>query len=123
MKDFPGGLQIVLEICIDYKYNKLKVLTFVLTRGTGSTIAGRPYQARFPDIYGNVHTWDVARPYVISRYFNYSNGVDIHNQAHQSNIALEEDWVTQNPYFRLWTTVIAMTVTDLWYLHRSVKHT
>ena len=59
MKDFPGGMWIVLEgqtkkhadlICIGYKYNRLKVLTFVITGGADSTVAGWPYQARFPDI-------------------------------------------------------------------------
>ena len=49
MKDFPGGTWIVLEgqtkkhadlICIGYKCNKLKVLTFVLARRSASTIAG-----------------------------------------------------------------------------------
>ena len=45
MADFPGGTWIVMEgraekeevdlVCVGYKYNKRKVLTFVLTKGAG----------------------------------------------------------------------------------------
>ena len=63
MKDMPGGTWIVLKgkpekegiylICIGYKYNN-KMMTFVMIIGAWSTKAGEPYQARFPDKYGNV---------------------------------------------------------------------
>ena len=46
MADFPGGTWIVMEgraekeevdlVCVGYKYNKRKVLTFVLTKGAGN---------------------------------------------------------------------------------------
>ena len=36
---------------------------------------------------------------------------------------MEEAWAMQNPYFCIWTTIVGMIVTDMWYLHRSVKHT
>jgi len=61
MKDFPGGTWITMEgkpekeevesVCVGYKYNKKKVLTFVMTKGAGSTRPGEPYQARYPDKY------------------------------------------------------------------------
>ena len=64
MKDFPGGTWIVLEgelekegidlICVGYEYNKKRVFTFLMTRGTGSIKAGDMYQVRFPDKYSNV---------------------------------------------------------------------
>ena len=132
MSNFPGGTWIVLQgqtrkhadlLCIGYKYNKSKVMVFVATTGAGSTVAGRPYQARFPDVFGNVHTCDVQIPALITRYYDYCGGVDAHNQARQGNLALEEAWVTQFPYFRIWTTILGMTVTDLWYVYRSKKHT
>ena len=128
MKDMPGGTWIVLEgkpekdlICVGYKYNKKKVLTFVMTRGAGSTKAGEPYQARFPDKYGNVCVRHVMRPAIISQYFQFSNCVDLHNQSRQFDLALEEKWVTQNPYFRLYTTMIGMTVVDAWKIDRLVS--
>ena len=131
MKDMPGGTWIVLEgkpekegidlICIGYKYNKKKVLTFVMTRGAGSIKAGEPYQARFPDKYGNVCVRHVMRPAILSQYFKFSNCVDLHNQSRQFDLALEEKWVTQNPYFRLYTTMIGMTVVDAWKIDRLVS--
>ena len=64
MEDLPGGNWIVLEgqtkkeddlLSIGYKYNSSAVLTFIVTKGAGSTVAVRPYEARFPGVYGNVH--------------------------------------------------------------------
>ena len=132
MKDYPGGTWIVLEgtaekgvplMAIGYKYNKKKVLTFVGTRGAGSTNQGEPYEARFPDKYGNVCVRHVARPSIVSHYFNYSNCVDVHNQGRQFDLALEKKWVTMNPYFRLWVTILGMTVVDTWKVTRLIKKT
>jgi len=126
MAQFPGGTWITLEgraqkegvdlVCIGYKYNKKKVLTFVLTRGAGSSEDGEPYHARFPDKFGNLCIRQVARPKVLSTYFKHSNVVDLHNQARQFDLALEKKWITQNGYFRLYTTLLGMTVTDTWKL-------
>ena len=129
MEEFLGGTWIVLEgrvqpedidlISIGYKYNKKKVLTFIATKGAGSTDAGEPYEARFPDKFGNVCVRNVARPSIISNYFNFSNCVDLHNQARQFDLALEKKWVTQDGYFRLYTTLLGMNVTDAWKIMRA----
>ena len=78
MIDYPGGTWITMEgttektgtdlVIIGYKYNKKKVLTFVMTRGVGSTEKGEPYEARFPDKYGNLCIRHVARPECISNF-------------------------------------------------------
>ena len=62
MKDFPGGTLIVLEgttekegvdlVMVEYKYNKSKVLCFVMTRGVGLTKKGKPYKEKFPNCFG-----------------------------------------------------------------------
>jgi len=124
MKDYPGGTWITLEatpmkenvplICIRYKYNKKKVLTFVMSKGAGKSTDGEPYEARFPDKYGNVCVRLVRRPAILANYFKYSNYVDMHNQARQFDLALEKKWITHNAYFRLYTTMVGMTVTDTW---------
>ena len=129
MKDMPGGVWIVLEgiaekedvpvVCIGYKYNRKKVLTFVMTKGAGTTASGRPYEARFPDKYGNVCVRHVMRPDVIANYFRFSNVVDVHNQARQYELALEKKWVTQDGYFRLFTTFLGMNITDAWKTFRT----
>ena len=124
MKDMPGGTWITMEgtpdkegvplVSIGYKYNKKNVLTFILTRGAGKTTDGEPYEARFPDKYGNVCIRLVRRPEILLNYFKYSNCVDMHNQARQFDLGLEKKWVTHNGYFRLYTTILGMTVTDTW---------
>lgn len=72
MTGYPGGTWITMAGCtektgtdlvmIGYKHNKKKVLTFVATRGAGSTENGEPYEARFPDKYGNLCICHVACP-------------------------------------------------------------
>ena len=85
-----------------------------MTKGAGSTNPGEPYQARFPDKFGNVCSREVARPEILSNYFKYSNCVDLHNQARQFDLALEKKWVTQNGYFRLYMSMLRMVVIDAW---------
>ena len=122
MASYPGGTWITMEakvegidlVCIGYKYNKKKVLTFVLTKGAGSSKPGEPYEAKFPDKFGNVCIRHISRPQVLSLYFTASNKVDLHNQARQYELSLEKKWVTTNPYFRLYTTLVGMNVTDAW---------
>ena len=57
------------------------LLTFITTRGAGATRHGEPYEARFPDKFGNICVRHVARPEIISNYFLYSNVVGLHNQG------------------------------------------
>jgi len=126
MKDYPGGTWITMRATVDevdlvsigYKYNKKKLLTFVMTKGAGSTRPGEPYVARFPDSFGNVCIRHIARPAVISHFFDASNKVDLHNQSRQFSLRLEKKWVTTNPYFRLYQTMTGMVVTDAWKLFR-----
>ena len=129
MKEMPGGTWIVLKgraekegvdlVSLGYKYNKKKVLTFVYSKGAGSSAAGKPYEARFPDKYGNVCIRHVARPQVVSTYFEFSNQTDLHNQSRQFDLALEKRWVTQDGFFRLFITMLGMTVVDCWKVMKS----
>jgi hypothetical protein len=91
-------------------------LSFIFTKDAGSSAPGEPYIARFPDKFGNVKTRKVPRPAVISKYFNVSDVVDSHNQCRQLCLRLEKCWVTHDPWFRLDTTIIGMTVVDCWRL-------
>lgn len=124
MKNWPSGAYTVWEcsppgkaykmIAIGYKYNARKVLCFIATENAGSTVYGDPYVARFNDAAGNVCVRYVPRPAVLSKYFSSCNKVDAHNQARQSCLALEKHWVTQDPWFRLASTLFGMTITDCW---------
>jgi hypothetical protein len=128
MSTWPGGTWLVLEgkgrenvdlLAIGYKYNSRKVLCFVTTKGAGHTEPGEPYEARWADKHGNTHCRKIARPSVISRYFVRSNCIDTHNHARQSELKLEKKWVTTDGYFRIFTTVLGMTVIDAW---KAYKH-
>jgi len=120
MKDYLGGNWMILEatlvkkkvplIRIGYKYNKKKLLTFVITKGSGKSTYGDPYEARFPDKYGNVCVRLVRRPAILANYFKYSNCVDMHNQARQIDLAFEKEWITHDTYYILYTTMVGMTV-------------
>ena len=39
-------------------------------------------------------------------FFNYSNKIDVHNQKRQSNSKLEKRWLTKDPYFHLFITLV-----------------
>jgi hypothetical protein len=77
---------------------------------------GKPYVTKWPDDFGNVKSRDVVRPDCIGKYFNTSNTIDVHNQLRQNELALEQHWRTNNPWFRIITTVIGMTVVDAFLL-------
>ena len=80
MKDMPGGVSMTLQATVDgisltamgYKYNSGKVLFFIATEGAGSSAAGHPYVATFPDRLGNKCTREVYRPALIGTYFDSS---------------------------------------------------
>jgi len=64
-------------------------------------------------------------PDIISRFFENSNTIDKHNQCRQSELALEKRWQTQNPFFRLFTTIIGLNVVDCYLLadhHKIINH-
>jgi len=119
MKNWPSGSYIVLEnekeklFYLGYRYSaKKKICHFLGSWEAGSTYLGNPYVAKWPDSYGNVQKRNVARPDVVSKYFEKSNVIDRHNHLRQHELALEEVWLTKDPWFRMFTTFVGMTVTD-----------
>ena len=55
----------------------------------------------------------------------HSNQIDKHNHARRSELAIEENVVTFDGYFRLYCTYLGITITDAWKLYRhhlGVKH-
>ena len=116
----PGGVSVVLQsevegvilLAIGYKYNTKTTLFFVCTERAGSTSPGEPYEMKWSDDHGNIHVRNVQRPAVLSKFFKYINGVDIHNHLRQSCLKLEKKWVTMDCWFRLTTTLLGMSVVD-----------
>ena len=68
LKEEPGGASIVLRsvlddvplIAIGYKYNKRRVLHFVMSENAGNTTEGDPYQMKFADQFGNIHIREIS---------------------------------------------------------------
>jgi hypothetical protein len=129
----PGGVWIVLEsiyqgtplVAIGYRYSTRTTLFFVATKNAGSTRSGAPYRMKYTDDWGNIHSRDVERPAILSQFFECSNAIDKHNQARQAELALEKHWLTQNPFFRLHTTLIGINVVDCYKLadhHKFINH-
>ena len=121
----PGGVHIVLEgvqgegqkvIAMGCRCSVKKNLFFVFSPGAGLTRQGAPYEMKFATDFLNVGVCYVNHPHVISKYFNVLNCIYVHNHVHQSELVLEKCWVTQDPYFRLHTTIIKMNVADCWKL-------
>jgi hypothetical protein len=82
----------------------------VATANAGSTRSRKKYEMKYTDDHGNVCVCLVEHPDIISNFFEGSNSIDKHNQSRQFDIALEKTWLTQDPYFRLATTLIGMNV-------------
>jgi hypothetical protein len=71
---------------------------------------------KYTDDHGNVCVHLVERPDIISKFFQDSNIIDKDNQSRQFDLALEKTWLTQDPYFRLSSTLIGMIVVNTWKL-------
>ena len=122
MEPFPSGAYLVMEclapetnvklVAIGYKYNSRKTLLFCMSKDAETTEPGFPYVARFPDEHGNVRERRILRPKCLSIYFEAANLIDVHNHLRQGVLRLEMLWKTPNPWFRLITTIIGITVVD-----------
>ncbi len=127
MAPFCPGSWIVLEhtspsgtpmICIGYKYNRKRVLTFLMTKGCGNTTPGKGYETSYIREDGERVNKTIDRPDVISRYFQAAGLIDQHNHNRQGTLQLEDKWVTQCGYYRIFTTFVGIVATDSWLSYR-----
>jgi hypothetical protein len=132
MEGWPGGTWwLDLEgkcdegvdlIAIGYKYNSSKVISFICTKGAGNTMPGDPYKACWMDSRGNHSSCNIPWPYVIAKYFNESNCIDMHNHARQADLKLEKKWITNDGYFCIFTTILGITVIDSMKAYKHCLH-
>ena len=60
----------------------------------------------------------MPRPDVVSKFFSYSNSVDVHNHLRQACLRLEKNWITTDCWFRIVTTVVGVNAVDMYRLAR-----
>ena len=63
-------------------------------------------------------TKEIPRPDIADFLFCFLPIIDNHNKSRQHHLALEQSWQTRNCWFRLLTTLIGMSVVDLYRLYR-----
>jgi len=103
-------------LAIGYRYNRRKPIFIITDRGSLSK--GKPYMQRWPDEFGNQRARQVSRFKLITEYFTVNNLIDSHNQTRQKLLALEKSWVTTDGFFRIYTTLVGMCVTDAFRAYR-----
>ena len=91
-------------MAVGYRYNYKKVVLSITSRGM--TTSGKPYRAAHVDEHSNLIPKYVKRPEVMSKYFQYNDVIDNINSQRQKDLALEKKWVTQDGFFRIFTTVV-----------------
>jgi hypothetical protein len=121
LQGHPAGSSLIMEtiiegvtvLAIGYKFNSKKTLFFCAPKGAGATTdEGEPYVTKWPDEKGNVLHRNVLRLVLVARYYLHSNLVDRHNHLRQGELALEKKWHTDDPWFRLFCTLLGMTTID-----------
>lgn len=130
LRGAPGGSHLECDTTIDgikfiavgYKYNSKKTLFFLAPEGAAGTVDGEPYVTKWPDEHGNVMTRNVLRLVLASRYFLSFMKVDKHNQLRQHELALETTWRTDDGWFRLFCTLVGITIIDTMLTLRSESH-
>ena len=78
---------------------------------------------KWADEWGNIQVRKVQRPEMIS-FFNNGNAIDGHDHLRQFELALEKQWITVNPFFRVCATFIGFNVIDAFRVssyHRKIS--
>ena len=129
MKGKPSGSSLAMAcnsydiplVAIAYTYDRESTHFFIMTRGSGSLLPdySSKYELKFRDKFQNTISRPMGRPQAVDRYYNHSPLIDTHNQLRQGYLRYEKRWVTQNPWYRIFTTLMGMYVVDL---HLMLKH-
>jgi len=124
----PAGHWVVMRavishvplLAIAYAWSQKGVSYFISTCGK-TTPSPHKYEAKFEDDWGNTSFREIPRPDVLHVLYEYVPLIDEHNKSRQSILALEKRWQTRNPWFRLITTIVGMSVVDMYRLYRHHK--
>jgi hypothetical protein len=88
--------------------------TTFMVSSSGTTVQHKTmYRSNFTDAYGNTTFKEIPRPSIAHFLYELLPLIDNHNKDRQSLLALEDCWPAKSPWFRLVTTLVGMTVTDV----------
>ena len=124
----PAGHWVVMRavishvpvIAIAYAWSQKGVSYFISTCGK-TTPSPHKYEAKFEDDWGNTSFREIPRPDILHVLYEYVPLIDEHNKSRQSILAMEKRWQTRNPWFRLITTIVGMSIVDMYRLYRHHK--
>ena len=99
-------------IPIGYKCSSRNILSFFATARAGITTLGITYLSNYPEKKINFLIFPIACLHIIYIYFCLVHEVDSHINSWQSDLALENFWVTQCGWIQLCTTIaMSMKIT------------
>jgi hypothetical protein len=104
-------------IAIAYAWSNSSVAYFLSTVGD-TCPAAKFYETKFEDEYGEKQEKQVPRPEICDFIYDFLPLIDNHNKARQHHLALEKKWLTEDCWFRLFSTLIGFSVVDLYRLYR-----
>jgi len=77
------------------------------------------YESKYEDSWGIPRAHMIDRPSICHFLYTYLPHIDEHNKQRQTYLMLEKRWLTKDPWFRLMTSIVGMSVVDM---HRVYRH-
>lgn len=125
---YPAGHHVVMKANISgvdlfllaYAFSNTDV-TYMVSSSETTIAHTTMYKSNFTDEYGNTTFKEILRPSVAHFLYELLPLIDNHNKDRQSLLALEDCWPTKSAWFRLVTTLVGMTVTNLHRWDRNLR--
>eukprot|EP01031_Cornospumella_fuschlensis_P026833 gene26833-32426_t len=129
----PKGVGAELKCAADIQTGIMLPSNYVQTKAIiatcGRTIAGIPHEVeRFKIVYypdgtpRNVKSVkSTAAPEVVNDIFEGFNVIDVHDHYRQGILRLEEHWLTETWWHRLFATLLGVIVTDAYFMRRQAN--
>jgi hypothetical protein len=123
-KDQPAGhwvrftteISVIKLTVIAYAWSKRGV-SYILSMCSSTELSNKCYMKYFEDDYRNVGSKEVSHPKLAHLIYGYLPLIDEHNKQRQKILGLERRWLTRNFWFWLLTTLIGMTLVDMYRLY------
>lgn len=124
--EHPAGHWVVMKtvisdvqlLAIAYAWSQKGISYFISTCGCTQPSETK-YTTKFENEWGHIDFKLIDRPNIVHFLYEYLPLIDEHNKQRQSLICLEKRWLTKDPWFRLLTTLVGMSVVDM---HRFFRY-